>query len=482
MMGEELIQKARALVEDGKFDQALVNLRRLESEFPQDPDINQLLGHIAYRSGDTEEAGRRLLRAYELFDQKGEIIQAIGCLEELILLDPSPDRYLALADLYDRIGLKGEAQSRLFTRGTELINAGDIKNGLQLLEKICYIDAENLHLRLILGKMFLYSGDEDRGRSYLKELRELAVSRGMNEIVSEIDTLIAETDGGEELDPKSRIELANLLSEIGSAQEAIAEYLVAASDLLAQERNEEARKVLRRVLELDPNNVKAKEELEKLGEEEVKVPVEEQEEVSEPGVEESELPPIEAIEGQVADIEFLLKEVESKPVVEIRLSDLIEEFRSRMRELPERPETRLKIGEILTGLLLFDLAIENYRKLLPIPELKNRAIENLGITFVRAGRYNESLRYLAEAIVARPDNLEIRYYLALAYQGMGDHENALKQLSNIISVNPNYRDARDLYQHLGGKFEEKPTEIVTEPPPPPSYRETEGQDDNIVFI
>jgi len=482
-MGEETIAKVRELVDEGRFDQAVLALRRLEADNPQDPNINQLLGHIAYRTGDSDEAMKRLLRACELFEARGDYIPAIGCLEELLLIEPTPDRYLILATLYDRIGLKNEAQRRLFDKAQELIREGDNRSGLRLLHRICQLDEGNLHLKLIYGKMLLYSGEESKAREYLNQLRAVAVEQGVNDIVTEIDTLITEPDGGEELDPKSRIELANLLSEIGSAEEAITEYLVAASDLIATGQTGEARKVLQKVLELDPDNEKAKSELEKLGEEEVSVEVEEKEEET-PTAEEPELPPIEAIEGQVADIEFLLKEVEAKPAVEIRLSDLLEEFRSKMRNLPERPEVRLKVGEVLSSLLLYDLAIENYKKLLDVPELRSRAIEKLGITYVQAGKYSEALRYLAESIVERPDNLEVRYNLALAYRGMGDHENALKQLSNIISVNPDFRDVRDLYLHLGGKIEEKKEaqEFVTRPSPYPKFEEREGRDENIVFI
>ncbi|HIE05305.1 MAG TPA: tetratricopeptide repeat protein [bacterium (Candidatus Stahlbacteria)] len=498
MMGEELLNRAREAVEEGRFDQALVTLRRLEAESPQDPNINQLLGHIAFRSGDSDEAIKRLMRAYEIFEDRGEYIQAVGCLEELLTIEPDPDRLLALATIYDKIGLKNEAISRLFDKANDMIRSGDDENGLKFLAKICVLDNENVKLCLIFGKMLVYSGQEEKGKDYLNRLRSAAVARNENEIVTEIDSLLAQYDGGsEELDPKSRMELANLLSEIGSAQEAITEYLVAVSDLISMNQKSEARKILHRVLELDPDNMKAKEELDRLGEEvEVTEEVEqaeliepkavEEEEITTPAIEEdSDLPPIEAIEGQVADIEFLLKEVESKPRIEVKLSDLLDEFKAAMRPLPEDPNIRLKIGEVLNRLLLFNLAIENYKKLLNVPEFRINAIERLGTTFVRAGKYNEALRYLAEAIVQRPDNLEVRYNLALAYRGMGDHENALKQLSNIISVNPQYRDASDLYRHLGGKREEKPAfrddigEVIQKPAP---FPEKSGPDDNIVFI
>lgn len=500
MMSDELLAGARELVEEGKFDEALRTLRRIEAESPQDPNINQLLGHIAYRSGDSEEAIKRLLRAYEIFEDRGELIQAIGCLEELLTIEHDPDRLIALASLYDRIGLKNEAISRLFSKANDLIRTGDEEIGLKFLAKICELDIENLKLSLTLGKMLIYSGREDKGMQHLNNLRNVAVSKNNNELITEIDGLLAEHDGGEELDPKSRIELANLLSEIGSAEEAITEYLVAASDLIEMNQKTEAHKILKRILELDPNNHKAKEEIEKLGpvaKEEVTEVVEQPELIDEiveeettaaPVEEETDLPPIETLEGQVADIEFLLKEVEAKPRIEVKLSDLLNEFESAMRHLPEDPNIRLNIGEVLNRLLLFDLAIANYKKLLDIPEFRISAIERLGATFVRAGKYNDALRYLAEAIVQRPDNLEVRYNLALAYRGMGDHENSLKQLSNIIAVNPQYRDASDLFRHLGGKKKEKPVvredigEVIQKPAPV-IYQEKRGpHEDNIVFI
>jgi tetratricopeptide (TPR) repeat protein len=74
---------------------------------------------------------------------------------------------------------------------------------------------------------------------------------------------------------------------------------------------------------------------------------------------------------------------------------------------------------------------------------------------IKLGQYSEAIRTVGPAIlledIPQTEKLEMRYLLASAYEGLGDFENALREIEHIMSTNPDYKDIREMYELLGGK-------------------------------
>jgi tetratricopeptide (TPR) repeat protein len=104
-----------------------------------------------------------------------------------------------------------------------------------------------------------------------------------------------------------------------------------------------------------------------------------------------------------------------------------------------------------------------------------RSLEIIVGSLVRLGQYNEAIKIVGPAILIEdiPENkkIELRYMMASAYEGLGDFENALREIEHIMAMDPNYRDVREIYDLLGGKqkFPEPQAKTVQFPEKPEDF-------------
>ncbi len=552
-MPEDMLSKAITYFKEGAVEKSLMVLMRYLSQNPNDPRALELRGDIAVKEEYRDEAVMRYERAGELFATEGNYERAIICLEKANSLMPNQlERLGRLASFYESYGLGNEMVKRIISYCEKALKNGRDELIIDALKKICDFDPGNLELRFIHCKLLTILNRKEEARSELTRIKALAEEQKNQPLIDEIIKFTNQFDGGEELDPKSRIELGNLLLEIGSKEEAVVEFLRAANDLLKMGQLEEARKILNRVLEVDPNNPQAISEIEHLSSksapkpevEEVKKEKEieteskeyvgsdflkdliaevdtfpKQEEVKEEEHEElskilemGKMPEKPSIEGQIADIEFLLKETAPAERTEIKegLNQLFEDFKSKIRWVDEDVDKRLDLAKAFFNSHMYDRALANL-DVIKTEDSRKRALitEMKGACLVKMGRFTEALKILPEGLVApigEREKLGIRYNLALAYQGQGDYQNALIQLERILRTEENYRDAKELYELLGGTLvkpegradlveatpeiveEERPTEKVTiieEEPVVPEIQEEKLpviEEEPVVFV
>jgi tetratricopeptide (TPR) repeat protein len=100
------------------------------------------------------------------------------------------------------------------------------------------------------------------------------------------------------------------------------------------------------------------------------------------------------------------------------------------------------------------------------------SLEITGAALIRLGKYSEAIKTVGPAIlledIPQAQKIELRYLLASAYEGLGDFENALREIEHIMSTNPDYKDIKEMYELLGGtkKVTETKEEIQVTPAAP----------------
>lgn len=162
-----------------------------------------------------------------------------------------------------------------------------------------------------------------------------------------------------------------------------------------------------------------------------------------------------SVEGQIADIEFLLKETtrEEKPKAEEEISKLFEDFKSKITWDEGDPNKQYRLAQSFYEAGLYEKALTHFEAQKQKSQNRPLIIEMIGGCLVKLGRFAEALKILPEGLmqpVTDSEKLRMRYYLAQAYQGQGDHRNALIQLEKILKTDENYRDVKELYELLGG--------------------------------
>jgi|GEM_PF-645503 len=559
----DLLTKSGEYIREGRFEKAQIILRRILSEDPNQAKAIELTGDLSLKLGRTPEAIQRYDNASNKYMNNNKFAEAILCLEKVMMLDRTNDEVVArLADLYRFYGLSNRSiKTVLDLCGWALDNKEDsiFVSGLR---KIVELQSKNLPLRLSYAKVLLSIERKQDAHDELKRLKSMAEEVHDNAILEEVNALLPQPDGGEELDPKSRIELGNLLYEIGSKDEAIVEFEKAVTDLITTGDTEEATSVLNRILEIDPNNKAAAKQLDQMqggtveapGEEpaesipeEVTIPEAPSEETSgepdpvpettaETPVEEapSEIPEpvsettpetpdeqepapaeqsfdqqsddgvgldmfsdlgqdikgfiptpdgtdeetptsstqateetlsdddVSQLEGQIADIEFLLKETEKATKPGFEISRVFDDFRKSISWQEEDPNKLLQLARMAYKNDLFRTALRYVEDIRDKKETWPNSLEIHGGSLVKLGQYNDAKKNLAAALIfegiQENEKIELRYLLASAYEGLGDFDNAMREIERIISIDPNYRDVREIYALLGGT--ELPAEEV----------------------
>jgi len=580
-METEIIEKSRQYINEGKYEKAQIILRRALEETPNRAQVLELCGDLASKLGRFNEAVTRYENAFENYIHNGQYPEAIICLEKILMIDEMNENILfRLVDIYQFYGLRNVAINKLIEFASQALDKKNETLFVSALRKIVEFQPKNLPLRFSLAKLLFSVNRTREAEDELIKLKGLAAEVNDETMLGEIKKLLPQADGGEELDPKSRIELGNLLYEIGSRDEAIIEFKKAADDLAREGKYDDAVNVLNRILEIDPNNTEALQKIKELksgAKTEEKVEIAKPEEPEEKGslsleitkeelkqetpavqpvdettsaiqsdleiladlskeiedftpitgqetspevepapepqpVEEvhkepvaetkpAEIPPL---EGQIVDIEFLLKESEvAAPTPRnFEVAKQFDEFRTNITWEIDDVKKKVMLAKMALDAGLYEIALSYLQDEKDKKEFWPTSIEIIGQSLIKLGKYNEAIKVIGPIIVLEeiPEDkkVELRYLLASGYEGLGDFENALREIERIMVINPDYRDIKEIYSLLGGKmeiptpepekavFEEKiqeskPAEVFEEPYKPEPVKESEPIFEEPVF-
>ena len=548
-METDILDKGREYIQQGQLEKAQIILKRALNENPNSAETVELSGDLAVKLGRNDDAISRYEQACDNYTYNNKYAEAIISLEKILKIDKTYDDVVfRLADLYKFFGLPNEAIKKILKQCTWSIEKKEESIFVGGLRKIVELQPKNLSLRLSFAKILLSLNRSQEAHDELKKLKGLAEEAGDEHILEEVKKFLPQYDGGEELDPKSRIELGNLLYEIGSKDEAIVEFNKAVGDLIQGGEVEEAINVLNRIIEIDPNNTEAinklaelkgirekpaegvaameveppeaktetpheevipeahaEETITKTPSEEIipeapvqaaeevvskETPPQEAEEVaeflqglskevdgfiaaSESGTEQEATAPVQPeelpqLEGQIADIEFLLKEAEAAAAPSLEIGQEFENFRNIIVWESEDSTKKLNLAKVTYDAELYEAALSYIGDTKDNKAFWPLSLEIISGSWIKLGNYNEAIKIIGEAIIheeiPETQKVELRYLLVSAYEGLGDFENALREIEHIMTANPQYKDVKELYALLGGKkiFEEP--KVVTEEP------------------
>ncbi len=507
-----ILEKCKEYLREGRVEKAQIILRRALGENPNHPQFLELAGDLALKLGRSDEAITRYELASENYTHSNHFAEAIIALEKRLKINRlNETAVFRLADLYRFYGLPNEGLKKIIELCSTALEKKDESLFVSGLRKIIETQSRNTPLRFLFAKLLMAINRVQEARDEFQRVRTLAQETGDQNILNELDQLFTQTDGGEELDPKSRVELGNLLYEIGSKDEALVEFTRAAADLIQEGKKDEAITVLNRIVEIDPNNQEAIKQLKQLKGDETAAkadvtpapapapedkkstatampadfiqkdldilqdlnreiqgfaiaPEIQPESVNEPSIspiepEPAPAPPREtpSLEGQIADIEFLLKEVEAPAPPAFELSQQFDQFRNTITWDAEDKQKKLELARMAYQAELYEIAYHYLRDEKDNKTLWPVSLEIIVGSLVRLGHYNEAIKIVGPTILLEDippqQKVELRYLLASAYEGIGDFENAMREIEHILAIEPNYRDVREIYELLGGKIQ-----------------------------
>lgn len=163
--------KAKALkaasrhVQQGKFQAAIEEYRRIVQAEPSDITTLNTLGDLYVKIGDTGEAIRTFLRIAEHYRAGSFNLKAIAMLKKVSKLDPqNVEVSLKLAGLYAQQKLIVDARHQYLTVAEHCLRAGQQKQALAIYQKIADLDPENTAIQLKLAEAYLR--ENQTGQAY----------------------------------------------------------------------------------------------------------------------------------------------------------------------------------------------------------------------------------------------------------------------------------------------------------------------------
>lgn len=244
---EEAVEAYRAVgkihADDEIYQKAVAVYKqalRLESE---DPELQVRLAEAYVGLGRLKDAARTYRRAGEMFEERGDRERQVEMLERLCDLDQEDVGIrIQLAETYAKVGRKQDALQTFRQAAEALEEEGRFDEFIQVGERILYFDPDDRTMRKRLVRRYLGRGDDKRALKHLQIC--------YNADSSDVQTLEMLVEAFDRLDRTSKTalvlrQLAKRRTELGD--------------------RDAAEKAWRQLLDIDPENSAARQALEQLG-------------------------------------------------------------------------------------------------------------------------------------------------------------------------------------------------------------------------
>jgi tetratricopeptide (TPR) repeat protein len=263
-----IIKEAQKFLAKGQIDKAIAEFEKLADS--SDGNVYNTLGDLYLKKGDTKRSAEFYYRAADIFRGQGFYDKAKALYKKILNINPSDYRAtLAIGELSEEKGLVQEAIKYYLSAITILTKEKKRDELIEVYQKVLNLAPSNLQMRAkvadfyfqeglteeaskqysILGRLFQDSGDLNKAKDYYHRALSLnPKDRGANLGLAEIYK--------KEGDNKGLLDcLKRLLSSYPDDSNILSQYV---ETLISMGEISSAEEELKRLVELEPDNVKAK--------------------------------------------------------------------------------------------------------------------------------------------------------------------------------------------------------------------------------
>ncbi|MCL6564854.1 MAG: tetratricopeptide repeat protein [Acidobacteriia bacterium] len=194
----------------------------------------------------------KLLDAAQRFLNQGKVAQAIGQYQEILRYEPHDQvTLMTLGDLYVRIGDTAHAVEVFQQLGELFHREGFTSKAIAIYKKIAKLTPNDPKPLERLGELYTLQGVLSEARPLFLQLAEMHVRSGRADAAAAVLRRLAELEPD---NVRVQMRLVGLYHSLGQKSEAVATCLRVAERLLQQHEHDEAENLVRRALELEPNH------------------------------------------------------------------------------------------------------------------------------------------------------------------------------------------------------------------------------------
>ena len=269
----KLRQEADAAERTGRFDKAVEALKQVVQENPRDWNTVNRIGDLFGKLNNARAANEQYVKVARYFADDGFYLKAIAVWKKVLRNEPALlEAHVSLGELYQKQGLVAEARQTLAYVYDEYVKRNKLREAGEVLRRMAEVDPGDMKVRIRLAELYAREGDAEKGAGEYAGIAEELVKKGLlSEALQLLDkALRAGPRSARLLSAAARIHLVQkdyaaavkLLEEARRSAPADRETaLRLAEACLGARRGDDARAVLRLLLERDPADLDARQQL-----------------------------------------------------------------------------------------------------------------------------------------------------------------------------------------------------------------------------
>jgi len=169
----KISEAATKYIQKGQLDKAIKEYRKIIAADPKDARIQQKLGELYARNGESAQAIECFLKVAEGYTTDGFLLKAIAVYKQIIKISPERiDIHLILAQLHQQLGLLGDAMTQYQAIVAHYEAAGNLNACMETLNKIVELDPDNTVMRIKLAELRVNQGMNEEAVEELLKVRD----------------------------------------------------------------------------------------------------------------------------------------------------------------------------------------------------------------------------------------------------------------------------------------------------------------------
>ncbi len=264
-----IIKEAQKYLAQGRLDKAIAEWEKLAKEYPDGTTYNAI-GDLYFKKGDKTNAVDSFHKAANFFRHEGFSLKALALYKKILNINPTESEALfSLGELNEEKGLITDAIKYYLATADSLSKNGKKEKLLAIYDKILALSPANIHLRNKVAEIYSKEGlMSDAAKQYFQlamlyfDKGDMENSRGYYQKVLDVQPLNKEAILGISYLHERSGNLERALEQVKEAANLFPEdrdiHLRSAEIYIRARRFDEAGASLRKVLEAEPANIKAR--------------------------------------------------------------------------------------------------------------------------------------------------------------------------------------------------------------------------------
>ena len=269
----KLRQDADAAERTGRFDKAIDALKLIVQENARDWNTVNRIGDLYGKLNNPKAANEQYVKVARYFSDDGFYLKAIAVWKKVLRNEPSLlDGHVSLGELYQKQGLVAEARQTFAFVYDEYVKRNKLREAGEVLRRMAEVDPGDMKVRIRLAELYGREGNTDKAAAEFVGIAEELVKKGL--LAEALQLLDKALRGGQRsarlLTAAARVHLvqkdfagaASLLEEAQLAAPGDRDIaLRLAEACVGARRGDQARAVLQALLDRDPGDQDARQQL-----------------------------------------------------------------------------------------------------------------------------------------------------------------------------------------------------------------------------